>query len=118
LRRRVLHLVGLAVGAIDKAIELEIERLIRDPDSRSPALAARFATQAGAALAALETALDGDWPDGAGVTQADITTAVGYAFMGVMTPELVPPGRYPRLAAHHDRCADLQAFAETPLERP
>jgi glutathione S-transferase len=115
-RRVVIQLTALGLGAIDKAIEVETEILQRPQPQRSGKLLGRFVSQAGAALSALEAALRGTWFHGNRMTQADATAVVGYQFMQRMVPDLVPEGRYPRLAALVERCAPMAPFASTPME--
>jgi len=115
-RRAVLDVVALAEGTMDKAIELETERLLRPKGTESRAIHDRFQSQTIAGLAALEARLGADWFVGGRMTQADVTTGVLTDFLERMMPDLMPPGRHPRLEAHRARCRQFSAFQETPLE--
>lgn len=52
------------------------------------------------------------------MTQADISAAVLVQFLEAMTPDLLPAGAYPRLAARTARMSALPAFQEIAAPRP
>ncbi|SMF07099.1 Glutathione S-transferase [Tistlia consotensis] len=115
-RRQVLHSVCLAVGAAEKAVGSAYERNLKAEGKTDPAWVERLEGQAAGGLAALEQALgEAEWFHGR-PTQADITAAIVYDFMGVMTPGIVPEGRYPRLAALTERLNETPAFRSTSLD--
>ena len=109
-RRRVLRLIALATGAIDKVGAAAYERLIRPPALRWPEWMERCRTQGAGAIAALAVE---PWPDGALLDQARITTACMIRYVRMADPELLPPGRHASLDALSERCEALPAFQAT-----
>jgi hypothetical protein len=47
------------------------------------------------------------------MSQADVTAAVIWDFIALARPNLLPEGRYPKLAAHAVQCNEMPAFAST-----
>jgi glutathione S-transferase len=109
-RRRVLRLIALATGAIDKAGAAAYERLIRPAAFRWPEWIERCTTQATGAIAALAAE---PWPAMASLDQAQITTAWMIRYVRMADPELVPSGRHPGLDALSDRCEARPEFHAT-----
>ena len=109
-RRRVLRLIALATGAIDKVGAAAYERLIRPPALRWPEWIERCRTQGAGALAALAAE---PWPDGASLDQARITTACMIRYVRMADPELLPPGRHASLDRLSELCEALPAFQAT-----
>lgn len=113
-RRRVLKLVALAVGVMEKAVACYVERQVRPAEKLCQALLDRFAAQAQAGLAALEADCPADgWLAGGKIGQADVSTIVGMDFLRAFWPEQLPRGRYPGLEALTARAYRLPAVAET-----
>ena len=119
-RREALRRIALATGAIDKiGGGRNYELVIRPERYRWPEWIERVTTQGLGALAALNAL---DWPVTASPDQAQITTACAVDFVRIVTPDLVPPGRYPVLDTLRDRmCARPEfvatAFSETKLPK-
>jgi glutathione S-transferase len=109
-RRRVLRLIALATGAIDKAGAAAYERIIRPFAFRWPEWIQRCTTQAESAIAALAAE---PWPAAASLDQAQITTACMIRHARMADPELLPPGRYPALDALSERCEARPEFKGT-----
>jgi glutathione S-transferase len=109
-RRRALHRIALASGAIDKAGAAAYERIIRPAAYRWPDWIARCRTQAAGAIAALAAE---PWPADVALDQAQITTACMIRYVQMADPELMPPGRYPALAALSQRCEARAEFRAT-----
>jgi glutathione S-transferase len=109
-RRRALHRIALASGAIDKAGAAAYERIIRPAAYRWPDWVARCRTQAAGAIAALAAE---PWPADVALDQAQITTACMIRYVQMADPELMPPGRYPALEALSQRCAVRPEFRAT-----
>jgi glutathione S-transferase len=109
-RRRVLRLIALATGAIDKVGAAAYERLIRPSALRWPEWIERCRTQGAGAIAALAAE---PWPEGAPLDQAQITTACMLRYVQLADPDLLPPGRFPTLEALSARCEALPAFQAT-----
>jgi glutathione S-transferase len=109
-RRRVLHLVALATGAMDKAAALALERTVRPKAYRWPEWTERCRTQAADTLAALDAE---PWPAEAPLDQAQISTTVMIRHMRMADPRTLPPGRYPALDGLSERCEARPAFKAT-----
>jgi glutathione S-transferase len=109
-RRRALHLIALATGAIDKAGASTYERIIRPAAYRWPDWIVRCRTQASGAIAALAAE---PWPAEAALDQAQITAACMIRYVQMADPELMPPGHYPSLEALSERCEARAEFRAT-----
>lgn len=109
-RRRALRLIALATGAIDKAGAATYERVIRPADLRWPEWIERCRTQAAGAIEALGAER---WPAGAGLDQAQITTACMIRYVRMADPGLMPVGRYPALDALSERAEARPEFRAT-----
>lgn len=115
-RRRVLRLVALAHGVMEKTVSIIYEKTLRPPEKAHQGWIDRCAGQIESGLAALDAIEPTPWLMGKSLTQADITAGVMYAFVRLASPDLLPPGRYPNLDRLHDACAKLPAFAQTQPE--
>jgi len=109
-RRRALRLIALATGAIDKVGAAAYERMIRPSALRWPDWMERCRTQGAGAIAALAAE---PWPEGAPLDQAQITGACMIRYVRMADPELLPPGRHPRLDALSERCEARTEFRAT-----
>ena len=109
-RKRVQRLLALANGAIDKAGASAYERILRPQAYRWPDWIQRCRTQAAGAILQLEAQ---DWPSGAPIDQAQITTVCMLRYVQMTDPELLGRGRYPMLEKLAARCEVLPAFQAT-----
>jgi glutathione S-transferase len=108
-RRRALRLIALACGAVEKIGAATYERLVRPCAYRWPDWIERCTVQGAGALAALAAE---PWPP-APIDQARITTACAIFYVRMANPDLVAPGRHPRLDALSERLEALPEFAAT-----
>jgi len=117
-RRRVLQLLGIALTACDKTVQVVYERQQRPPEKLHQPWLDRVLLQVDAAYAALETAVAGADPYllGRELTQADISVAVAWRFTQFYIADQVAAARYPALAAWSARMEALPEFASTPLD--
>jgi glutathione S-transferase len=117
-RRRVLHLLGIALTACDKTVQVVYERQLRPPEKLHQPWLDRVLSQLGAAYAALDAAAAAADPQllGAELTQADISVAVAWRFTQFTIADLVEAARYPALAAWSARMEKLPEFVSTPLD--
>lgn len=119
-RRRALHLIGFALAACEKTVQIVYERNLRPVEKQHGPWLERVQTQLAAAYDLLEpdvaSVAAGQWLCGERLTQADITVAVAWRFTHYMLPDAVEPGRYPALAALSARAEALPAFLGAPLE--
>lgn len=111
-RLRVLQIVGLALGAVDKAVAAVYERT-RKGDDVSEAWAERCDVQAAAGFAALAERIGSPWSAGDAVTQADVTAVAAWDFVAAAHPALRRRLDGSALDALSARANDLPAFAET-----
>jgi glutathione S-transferase len=109
-RRRVLRLIALATGAIEKIGAAVYERVIRPSAYRWPEWIQRCETQGMGAVAALAAE---SWPQDRRIDQAEITTACLIRHVRLASPELLPPGRYPTLDALSERLEAMPEFRAT-----
>ena len=112
-RRQVLKLVAFAMGSMEKAVICFIERNIRPVDKRHQELLDRFADQALAGLAQLESIAGEGWLFGSRLTQADVSAVAALGFLQLSWAELIPAGRFPKLEALSERAHALPAFADS-----
>jgi glutathione S-transferase len=119
-RRQALHLIGFALAACEKTVQMAYEQKVRPQDKQHAPWLERVQTQ----LAAAYDTLEGDmadlgaaaWLCGDRLTQADITVAVAWRFTQHMAPGVIDPARYPALTAFSQRAEALPAFVGAPLE--
>ena len=115
-RTRVMNLTGIAIGAIEKAIAVAYEVRFRSEERRHAPWVERCAEQTRGGYTHLEGQLSGDWLHGGAMTQADVTTAVGWQFMVKATPDLAASIEAPRIAALAERMMSYPEFSETAPE--
>jgi glutathione S-transferase len=109
-RRHALQIVMLATGAMDKAITLGYEHLLRPAGLRHQPWIDRNKTQLDSAIVALEALVpDNGWLGGGRLLQPDITLAAAMGYLRLRrnyTGELPP---HPRLSRH---AKDAEALPE------
>lgn len=109
--QQALRVIGLALAACEKSVQIIYERQQRPPEKLHEPWVARVTGQLHAAFGALEEELARrPLPvTGSTITQAGVTAAVAWHFTQQMLPEVVPSAGYPSLAAH---CAMAEALPE------
>jgi glutathione S-transferase len=114
-RLRTLSLLGLALAASEKSVQIVYENL-RPADKLHAPWFDRVSGQLRVAYGELEAALakrplavDTDRID-----QAGVTIAVAWRFTQARMPEVVDPAAHPRLAAHSAQAEALPAFRAAP----
>jgi glutathione S-transferase len=119
-RRQALHLIGFALAASEKTVQIIYEQKLRPQDKQHAPWLERVQGQLAAAYGTLERdvaeAGAGAWLCGERLTQADITVAVAWRFTQYALPGVIDPSRYPALAALSARAEALPAFLGAPLE--
>jgi glutathione S-transferase len=116
-RLHALRLIGLALAACEKSVQLYYERNLRPADIQYQPWVERVEGQLAAAYAALERELD-KHPlntDGS-IDQAGITLAVAWSFTNLVVPDQVAGAQFPRITAFTAYAEGLEAFVSTPLE--
>jgi len=115
-RQRTLQLVGLALAACEKSVQIVYERHLRPAEKQHAPWVARVQGQMAAALAALEAELPRR-PlacTSATIDQAGVSVAVAWFFVRAMLPELVSAAQHPSLQALSEQAEQLPAFAKAP----
>ncbi|CBJ44499.1 glutathione S-transferase family protein [Ralstonia solanacearum] len=117
-RRQALRIVGLALAACEKSVQLVYEFNQRPAEKTHAPWVERVQGQLRAAVGALEAALhDAPAPvDPRALAQPDLTTAVAWGFIQLTVPDRVAAADYPRLAAFAAAAERLDVFRETPIE--
>jgi glutathione S-transferase len=117
-RRRALHVIGFALAAADKCVNIVYEKQQRPKDKVHPAWVERIVGQAGTAYAQLEplAAKAKPWLEGERLTAADVMTAVAWRFGQYYNAGEIPAAKYPALVAFSKRAEALPEFLSTPLD--
>jgi len=115
-RRHALRLIGLALAACEKNVQIIYERNLRPPEKQHQPWVARVTGQLLAAYGALEAefarapaAAAHGAPD-----QAGISTAVAWHFSQMTLPEVVPATDFPTLQSYSAAAECLPEFAAAP----
>lgn len=115
-RLHALRVLGLALAACEKTVQIVYERKLRPPEKQHAPWVDRVRGQLAAAYAGLEAEI-AKLPAPAGETaigQAGLTSAVAWGFTQMMVPEFVAPADYPSLAAFAAAAEKLPAFVALP----
>ena len=117
-RTRALRVIGLAMAACEKIVQIVYEHQLRPADKQHAPWLDRVHKQMLAALTALdaEIARHPLAADAATLTQAGLSAAIVWRFMQIKLDAPVADATCPALAAHSARCEALPAFASTPTE--
>jgi glutathione S-transferase len=110
--------VGVALTAIEKAVQAYYELNLRPEAQRHAPWLDRVTGQMLLAFGALESMVgDGErWLHGDKPLQPDLCIAVGWTFVQHVLPEKIAPADYPGLVRFTARAEALPAFRETPLD--
>lgn len=117
-RQRALRVVGLALAACEKAVQIVYEHNLRPTEKVHAPWVDRVQSQLLAAVDALEAELKAaPLPlDARELTQAGVTAAVAWGFIQLMVPDRVPAADYPRLVAFATAAEQLDVFREWPID--
>lgn len=119
-RLAALRVIGFALAAMEKTIQIVYERNLRPADCQHEPWVERVQKQMHAAYDVLEPLVaacgNGAWLCGDRLMQPDITVAVAWRFTQFILPGAVDAGRYPALAAFSARAEALPEFVGAPLE--
>lgn len=115
---RSQHIIGVALAAGEKAVQLYYERTLRPPEKQHQPWMDRVQQQLLAAYGLLNQDLGtGDqWLFGPQPMQADITAAVVWRFTQHVLSDVVTPDDYPVVARFSQRAEALPQFMSSPLE--
>lgn len=116
--QQTLRLIGLAINACDKSVQIEYECKLRPAEKFHQPWIDRVQAQLQSAYAQIETyAQNGSgWLVGDRLTQADITVNIAWQFTHFMVPEFINGDRYPAIAALSTKAEALPEFQKCPLE--
>ncbi|MFS2202219.1 glutathione S-transferase N-terminal domain-containing protein [Pseudomonas sp. Pseusp3] len=116
-RLRALRLIGLALAASEKSVQLYYERNLRPAEIQFESWVQRVEGQLTAAYSALERELEKQplKTDGS-VEQDGITLAVAWSFTNLVVPDKVSAAQFPRIAAFTEYAEGLEVFVSTPIE--
>ena len=117
-RQQALYRVGVALVAMEKAVQWYYEIGLRPEEKRWPDWIRRVGGQLDDAFGLLEDTLspEGAWFGGARPDAADVATAIAWRFTHYVLPEQVDFTRYPRISAHSERTEALPEFVACPLD--
>jgi glutathione S-transferase len=117
-RRESLRLIGLAMAACEKCVQVVYEHQQRPADKRHEPWLARVVSQANAAFAELERAASQarPWLQGESFGAADVAVACAWRFGQFYDSAEVPAASYPALVAYSARAESLPEFVSTPLD--
>ena len=111
-----LRLIGLALAACEKSVQIVYERGLRPPEKQHEPWLARVGGQLCAACDEIESALVRH-PTAStreGITQGGVSAAVAWQFICKMTPDIVPAEGYPGLSAFAAQAEALPEFIAAP----
>ncbi|QEH96523.1 glutathione S-transferase family protein [Gluconobacter thailandicus] len=111
-RTRALYILGLALAAADKSVQLVYETQLRPEERQYAPWVERVTAQARIAFAELEKSyavLEGKWLLGT-LSQADITTAIAWTFAQNEISDVIRAPEYPALVRLAAQAEELPAF--------
>ncbi|WP_426127733.1 glutathione S-transferase family protein [Pseudomonas sp. DWP1b1] len=111
-RARDLHILGLALAACEKSMQIVYEHNLRPAEKLHAPWLDRVSGQLLAAYSLLEKQL----PDSEVLTQASITAAVAWSFSQFTVASVVKVDAFPNLRRHAERLEQHPAFKKYPIE--
>ena len=116
-RLRSLRLIGLALAASEKSVQLYYERNLRPAEIQYEPWVERVEGQLAAAYSALERELEKQplKTDGS-IGQDGITLAVAWSFTNLVVPDQVDRAQFPRIVAFTAYAEGLKEFLSTPID--
>jgi glutathione S-transferase len=112
-RTRVMALIGLAIGAVEKSIAEYYERGKRPEEKWHHPWMDQLLEQSKDGFAAVESEAAAPWLTGDSMTQADVSTVAFWDFALRNRPSGAPTLDCPKLAALSERANALPEFAAT-----
>jgi glutathione S-transferase len=116
-RLRSLRLIGLALAACEKSVQLYYERNLRPAQIQYAPWVERVEGQLAAAYSALERELEKQplKTDGS-IAQDGITLAVAWSFTNLVVPDQVEAAQFARTSAFTAYAEGLEVFVGTPID--
>jgi len=117
-RREALRLIGLAMAACEKCVQIVYEHNQRPAEKVHGPWLERVVAQANAAFGELEHAAAGakPWLQGERFGASDVAVACAWRFSQFYDAREIPAARHPALVAYSARAEALPEFAATPLD--
>ncbi|HEY4039582.1 MAG TPA: glutathione S-transferase [Burkholderiaceae bacterium] len=114
--RRALRVIGLALAACEKAVQILYERHLRPEDKQHEPWITRVTGQLLAATTALEQELPSTplKTERGTINQPGITAAVAWHFTQAMLPQIVSSSAFPALQRHSGASEQLAEFRLAP----
>lgn len=114
--QRTLRVVGLALAACEKSVQIFYEHELRPADKLHEPWLSRITEQALAAYAAIEAEILKRplSATSSSIDQAGVSVAVAWEFTQKVLPELAPPAHYPALREFSAKAEALPAFMAAP----
>jgi glutathione S-transferase len=114
--QRELRLIGLALAATEKSVQIVYERGLRPPEKLHEPWLSRVTGQLLAAYAELEHELVRRplQASSSTISQAGVTVGVAWHFTQQMIPEIVPAQRFPSLVAFSASAEEMPEFKAAP----
>lgn len=115
-RLRALRVIGLALTAMEKSVQIYYERELRPADKRHAPWLERVTGQLRAGWDELERAVAAHpiEPTREAIGQAGVTLAVAWKFTQGVVPDVIPLPSCPRIAAFADQAEALPEFIAAP----
>lgn len=115
-RQHALRVIGLALAACEKSVQIVYERQLRPPEKQHQPWVDRVQGQLHAAYAALESELVRQPLDvsSQAITQAGVTAAVAWQFTHMLLPGQVDVSAHPALVAFSAQAEQLPEFLAAP----
>ncbi|MGY2252381.1 MULTISPECIES: glutathione S-transferase [Pseudomonas] len=110
-RARDLHILGLALAACEKSVQIVYEHNLRPAEKQHAPWLDRVSGQLLAAYSLLEKQL----PDSEVLTQASITAAVAWSFSQFTVASVVKADAFPNLRRHAERLEQHTVFKRYPI---
>lgn len=111
---KALRLIGLALMACDKTVQIVYERTLRPTEKQHQPWLDRVTKQLCAAYTQLEQTADVLTCNP--LMQPDITIAVAWRFTQLYVADVIAPTDYPQLAAFSAKAEALPEFVSMPVE--
>lgn len=116
-RLRSLRLIGLALAACEKSVQLYYERNLRPAEIQFEPWVERVEGQLAAAYSALERELElQPLKTDSSINQDGITLAVAWSFTNLVVPDQVNDQQFPQISAFTAYAEGLDDFVSTPIE--
>lgn len=119
-RQHALRVLGLALAACEKSVQIVYERNLRPPEKQHEPWLARVRGQLRGAYGELEAELARQplAASSESISQAGVTAAVVWQFTQSMLADVVPASDHPALCAHSRAAEALPEFLAFPPDGP